>query len=89
MENPVDRILKDKGPNGLSLKQLSRFLGVDRKRVQYHIYNSVHTKDTDPHIHGSGKSKIRVFNYTPEEKGYFDRKIKSKRIVHSETESSV
>ena len=89
MENPVDRILKDKGPRGLSLKQLSMQLGVDRKRVQYHIYNSEHTKDTEPWIHGSGKSKIRVFSYTPEAKGYFLRKVKERKIQSESIESSV
>ena len=76
MENPVDRILKDKGLRGLSLKQLSTFLGVDYKRVKYHIYNSLNTMNTDPLIHGSGKCKIRVFNYTPDTKRYFLRKKK-------------
>ena len=66
MENPVDRILKDKGPSGLSLKQLSLLLGVDYRRVKYHIYNSSNIMNTNPRIHGSGKCKIKVFNYTPE-----------------------
>ena len=76
MENPVDQILKNKGPRGLSLKQLSLLLGVDYKRVNYHIYNSLNTMNTDPMIHGSGKCKIRVFNYTPDTKRYFLRKKK-------------
>jgi hypothetical protein len=88
LENPVEKVLKDSGPQGLSLKELSKRLGVDRRRIQFHIYNSKNIKDTEPWLHGSGKSKIRVFSYTPEEKGYFLRKLKSKKNLYS-MESSV
>ena len=70
MENPVERILKDKGPLGLSLRQLCFLMGVNTRRVKYHIYNSMHVEDCEPYLHGSYKSKIRVFNYTPETRKY-------------------
>ena len=87
MENPVEIVLKNKGPRGLSMRHLILNLGVDRRRVNYHIFNSTNVMDTPPSLHGSGKSKIRVFNYTPETKNYFDRRVKSKKIVQ-ETEVS-
>ena len=40
MENPVENILKDKGERGLSLRQLTFLMGVNRRRVKYHIYNA-------------------------------------------------
>jgi len=81
MENPVERILKDKGQCGLSLRQLSLLMGVDTRRVKYHIYNSMNVKDCEPIVHGSLKNKIRVFCYTPEEQKYYNRKLKKKQIV--------
>ena len=83
LENPVEKVLKDSNHTGLSLKELTKRLGVDRRRVQFHIYNSKFIKDTEPWLHGSNKMKIRVFSYTPEEKKYFLRKQKEKKIVHS------
>jgi hypothetical protein len=78
MENPAENILKDKGQRGLSLRQLTFLMGVNRRRVKYHIYNSMHVKDCEPFVHGSYKNKIRVFCYTPEEQKYHSRKIKKK-----------
>jgi hypothetical protein len=78
MENPVEHVLKDKGPRGLSLRQLSLLTGVDTRRIKYHIYNSMHIEDTDPFVHGSLKNKIRVFSYTPESQKYHSRKLKKK-----------
>jgi hypothetical protein len=40
LENPVEKVLKDSNHTGLSLKELTKRLGVDRRRVQFHIYNS-------------------------------------------------
>jgi hypothetical protein len=78
MENPIEHILKDKGPRGLSLRQLSFLTGSPIHRVKYHIYNSMQIKDCEPFIHGSYKSKIRVFCYTPEIQKDHSRKIKKK-----------
>ena len=75
MENPVENILKDKGERGLSLRQLTFLMGVNRRRVKYHIYNAKCVKDCEPFVHGSYKNKIRVFCYTPE-----NRKFKKKQI---------
>ena len=83
MENPVEKVLKDKGLQGLSLRKLVVLLGVDSKRVKYHIYNSKNVMDTNPLLHGSGKRKIRVYSYTPETNGYFNRRKLTKKVQDS------
>ena len=80
MENPIEYILKDKGPRGLSLRQLTFLTGVNSRRIKYHIYNSMHIEDCDPFVHGSLKSKIRVFRYTPKEQKYQIKKITKKKL---------
>jgi len=80
MENPVEKVLKDKGLQGLSLRKLGVLLGVDARRVKYHIYNSKNVMDTNPLLHGSGKRKIRVYSYTTETNGYFNRKKLNKKV---------
>ena len=74
MENPVEYILKTQGPSGLSLKQLSFMLGIDKRRTKFHIYNSSNVMNTNPLLHGSHKYKINVFCYTPDCKKYSTRK---------------
>jgi hypothetical protein len=74
--NPVEFILKDLNIKGLSLKGLKRVSGLPKRTILWHIYNSKFIENTDPLIHGSRKSKISVYNYTPVEMGYFKRKKK-------------
>ena len=62
-ENPVEHVLKDKGPYGLSLKEIEYLLGVDRRRIMHHIFQSKNIDRTDPLLHGSLKKKIRVFKF--------------------------
>lgn len=88
MENPIDHILKDKGPCGLSLRQLCFLTGSPSRRVKYHIYNSMHVEDCDPFVHGSCKSKIRVFRYTTENQKYHSRN-KRARVIASQLVESV
>ena len=83
-ENPVEHVLKDKGPYGLSLKEIEYLLGVDRRRIMYHIKDSYYIEDTDPWLHGSMKQKIRVFRYNPQKCKYGLRKIKSRNPVPSQ-----
>jgi hypothetical protein len=61
LENPVEVILKDKGPRGLSLKQLSKLTGVPVRRVVWIIKWSTAVKRVDPLLHGSMKQKIKVY----------------------------
>lgn len=90
MENPVETLLKNKGPRGLSIRQLSYLMGVDKRRVRYHIYHSTNVADTEPILHGSLKAKINVYSYTPDTKKYYLRKIKEKRKKNEvETEVEV
>ena len=62
LENPVESILKDKGPLGMSLKQLSYLMGVPIRRVLFHINYSTKIKHTDPLLHGSLKGSIHVYS---------------------------
>ena len=79
MENPVERVLESKGPKGLSLRQLGLLLGIDKRRLKYHIYTSTKVMNADPFLHGSCKSRIRVFCFTPNECKYILRNVKTKK----------
>ena len=73
--NPVEYVLNDiqQIKRGLSLKRLKQILGLSKKSINYHIYNSMNIENTNPYLHGSHKQRIRVFNYTPVGKNYFKR----------------
>jgi hypothetical protein len=84
--NPIEMYLKNN--KSLSLRQLKNKTGIPLKSVKYHIYTSNNIEDTPSWVHGSGRSKIRCFRYTPETKGYHERKIKkNQRIVTEPSES--
>ena len=78
--NPVEEKLKSI-KHGLSLRQLRGVTGLNNKTVKYYIYTSLNIEDTDPVLHGSGKVKIRVFNYTKTPVKYFARKDKRKIVI--------
>ena len=80
--NPVENLLKQH-PSGLSLRQIKQKCGLNKRSVNYHIYNSDFVRDSVPWIHGSWKTKIRVYNYTPIENNYFKRKIRQAIKVES------
>jgi len=77
--NPVEKVLK-RVKHGLSLRQLCEITGLSNKTVKYYIYTSLNIEDTDPFLHGSGKVKIRVFNYSENPVNYFSRKDKRKNV---------
>ena len=86
MENAIEQVLKEHGARGLSIKQLKNVTGLSRKEIMYRVYTSNYIENTNPWIHGSGKSRIRVFNYTPLGLNYFKRKEK-KLVITFESES--
>ena len=85
--NPVEEVLKGV-KHGLSLRQLRKFTGLNNNAVKYYIYTSLNIEDTDPVLHGSGKVKIRVFNYTNISKKYFARKDKRKIVLVENTDET-
>jgi hypothetical protein len=85
--NPVEDALKGV-KHGLSLKQLRTVTGFKNKEIKYYIYNSPNIEDTDPVLHGSGKAKIRVFNYTDTKLNYFIRKDKKKNVSRENTDEA-
>ena len=56
--------------------------------LKYYIYTSLNIEDTDPVLHGSGKVKIRVFNYTKTPVNYFARKDKRKIVMVENTDET-
>jgi hypothetical protein len=87
ISNPVENLLKQHS-SGLSLRQIKQKCGLNKRSVNYHIYNSRVIKDSVPWIHGSWKTKIRVYNYTPIEMNYFERNQKKKVVEEFKAESS-
>ena len=79
----VEQLLKEYG--NLGLRKLIRCTGLSKRSVKYQIYNSKFIENTSPYLHGSGKVKIRVFNYTPVESLYSKRKKPFQRQVITET----
>lgn len=77
--NPVEEALKGV-KHGLSLRQLREVTGLNNNTIKYYIYTSLNIEDTDPILHGSGKVKIRVFNYSENPVNYFSRKDKRKNV---------
>ena len=77
--NPVEAVLEIYGERGLSIRQLKEITDLPKRKIKSFIYNSMFIEDTPPLIHGSCKAKIRVFNYTPNVKQYFTRRI-TKRV---------
>jgi predicted transcriptional regulator len=76
----MEKLLETAGERGLSVKQLSKKLGIARKTVKYYIYTSKNTELVDALLHGSCKASIKVFKWTPTEMNYRSRKIKNKKI---------
>ena len=84
--NKVEELLYGAGERGLSLKQLKNILLLSKNEVKYFINTSRCIDDVNPLIHGSCKSKIKVFKSCEENKlNYIKRKIrKFKKIVKVE-----
>ncbi len=83
----VEKVLKNAGQNGVSLKKIHEITGMNAKTIKWCIYNSTNIEDCDPIIHGSLKSHIRVFVYKPGEIIYFKRK--DKKNIKKEIEIKV
>ena len=85
--NPVEETLKGL-KHGLSLRQLRNVTGLRNNMIKYYIYTSLNIEDTDPVLHGSGKVKIRVFNYNKTPVNYFSRKDKRKNVNLENTDET-
>ena len=72
--NCIEKVLQNVTRQGLSMKKLKELTKLPKRTIKYHVYNSKFIENTNPWIHGSGKTKIQVFNYTPVENNYFKRK---------------
>ena len=81
--NPVEQLLQNTKPveYGLSMRQIKQQTKLSTRTVNYYIYNSSCIENTNPYIHGSWKSRIRVFNYTPVKMNYHKRNDKKKTIT--------
>ena len=87
--NSIESVLGGYGKRGLSIKQLKEITSLPKNKIKHCIYTSKFIEDTPPILHGSGKAKIKVFNYTPVESGYFKRRVIVKKIVEMEVEMEV
>lgn len=76
--NIIEPLLQDAGQKGLSIRQLTNLTGISKKNLKWYIYNSKNIGDCDPNVHGSYKTKIRVFVFKPGDKSYIDQR---KRVV--------
>ena len=75
--NPIESVLRIYNKYGCSTKKIMEMTGFSKRTIKYYIYNSKFIEDTGPLLHGSGKAKNDVYNYTDKEQSYFKRKIKS------------
>jgi len=74
--NELEFILKGHGERGLSTKQIKLKFNLSKRQIRHLVYTSHFIEDTNPYLHGSSKSRIDVYNYTPTEKKYLERRIK-------------
>ena len=74
--NQIESILEIYNHRGMSIRQLKETSGLSKNSIKHLIYTSKFIEDTTPGLHGSGKSKIKVFNYTPKKEKYFKRRNK-------------
>jgi hypothetical protein len=82
--NPVEVLLKQNGSRGFSRRQLCKALGAKKRTVMWHIYNSRFVEDTNPSLHGSGKTKISVYNYRTKDEPYWKPRVSAKKIKLNE-----
>ena len=76
METEIEQHLENAGDKGLSIRQLKKFTSLSKNQIKRIIYNSGTIYDCNPHLHGSGKKKIKVYSFKPFGFGlsYIDRK---------------
>ena len=70
----IEELLKNANERGLSVKQLKKSTGLTKNKIIRIIFNSKNIDDCNPHVHGSGKTKIRVFVFKPSNTMYIERK---------------
>ena len=63
LANPVEEYLKVFHGQGRSMRQIKGELGLTKRNILWYLYNSKNIQDTNPLLHGSGRFKIRVYNY--------------------------
>ena len=85
----VEKVLENAGRNGISLKKIHEITGMNARTIKWSIYNSTNIDDCDPMIHGSLKSRIRVFVYKPNDVSYLKRKDKNNtKNIKKETQEN-
>jgi len=84
VQNELEHVLKCYNERGLSMRQIKQASGLSKRRINHLIYTSQFIEDTNPYLHGSSKSKINVYNYTPVEKPYFTRRQRQQREISIE-----
>ena len=86
--NPVEEYLKVFHAQGRSMRQIKGELGLTKRNILWYLYNSKNIQDTNPLLHGSGRFKIRVYNYSENSrvriKKKFTKKV-NKSVVSTET----
>jgi hypothetical protein len=88
--NALELILKDYGARGLSLRRIKMATHFTKRKIMHLIYTSQFIEDTNPWLHGSNKTRINVYNYTPLNKIYKERKAHTRhREQEPETENEV
>jgi len=78
--NTVELALEFYGNRGVSMRKLKKATGLSKRSIKYQIYCSKFIEDAVPGAYGSGKCKIKVYNYTPVESSYFKRRTKKVEI---------
>jgi hypothetical protein len=74
MEIEIEQLLENAGECGLSIKQLKSLTDLTKNKIMRIIFNSENIDDCVPYIHGSGKIKIKVFVFKPNNITYIQRK---------------
>jgi hypothetical protein len=78
--NSVETILSTNGKYGKSLRSLQKELGISKRKVLRQVYMSKMIIDADPHLYGSGKTKINAFCFTNESELNYNERKKAKKV---------
>jgi hypothetical protein len=79
--NQLESILKCYNERGLSIRQIKLATDFSKRKIKYLIHNSQFIEDTNPYLHGSSKTRIDVYNYTPIKKVYSQRRVKKNHFI--------
>jgi hypothetical protein len=86
--NELESILKCYNERGLSIRQIKLATGFSKRKIKHLVYTSNFIEDTNPYLHGSSKSRINVYNYTPVAMLYSKRRVKNNKFVENFNENT-